>query len=115
MTIKGHTRRVDELTHRTLTHYLDYRRKTWPYTANRHLMVTSMTANDARPVSDYTITQLFGGLKATLGKLSVDRQLEEAITHGPDPLHLAAVFGLSHGTAFRYSEAARKLLNDDRG
>jgi hypothetical protein len=65
-------------------------------------------------VSDYTVTQLFGGLKATLGKLSVDRRLEEAITHGPDPLHLAAVFGLSHGTAIRYSEAARVLLNDGR-
>ncbi len=110
MTIKGHTRRVDELTHRTLSQYLDHRRKTWPYTANRHLLVTSITANDARPVSDYTVTQLFSGLKATLGKLSVDRQLEEAITHGPDPLHLAAVFGLPHGTAVRYAEAARQLL-----
>ena len=114
MTIKGHTRRIDELTHRILIQYLDYRRRTWPYTANRHLLVTSVTANDARPVSDYTVTQLFGGLKATLGKLSVDRRLEEAITHGPDPLHLAAVFGLSHGTAIRYSEAARVLLNDGR-
>ncbi|WP_265737603.1 hypothetical protein [Actinacidiphila soli] len=24
----------------------------------------------------------------------VDRKLEEALTHGPDPLHLAEVFGL---------------------
>lgn len=77
--------------------------------------MTSVTANDARPVSDYTVTRLFGGLKATLGKLSADRRLEEAIAHGPDPLHLAAVFGLSHGTAVRYSEAARVVLNDGQG
>jgi hypothetical protein len=34
------------------------------------------------------------GQAATLERLRVDRQLEEALTHGPDPLHLAAVFGI---------------------
>lgn len=29
---------------------------------------------------------------------AIDRQLEEALTHGPDPLHLAAVFGLDQKT-----------------
>jgi len=40
----------------------------------------------------------------------VDRQLEEALAQGPDPLHLAAVFGLDPKTAIRYAETARQLL-----
>ena len=50
------------------------------------------------------------GQAATLERLRVDRQLEEALTHGPDPLHLAAVFGLDPKTAIRYAENARLLL-----
>ncbi len=34
------------------------------------------------------------GQAATLERLRVDWQLEEALAHGPDPLHLAAAFGL---------------------
>lgn len=40
----------------------------------------------------------------------MDRQLEEALTHGPDPLHLAVVFGLDEKTAIRYASSARQLL-----
>ena len=43
-------------------------------------------------------------------RLRVDRQLEEALTLGPDPLHLATVFGLDPKTAIRYAENARTLL-----
>jgi hypothetical protein len=50
------------------------------------------------------------GQAATLERLRVDRQLEEALAHGPDPLHLAAVFGLDPKTAIRYAENARALL-----
>jgi hypothetical protein len=50
------------------------------------------------------------GQAATLERLRVDRQLEEALTHGPDPLHLAVVFGLDPKTAIRYAENARLLL-----
>ncbi|XDK88294.1 hypothetical protein R1X32_07045 (plasmid) [Rhodococcus opacus] len=42
--------------------------------------------------------------------LRVDRQLDEALTHGPDPLHLAVLFGLDETTAIRYSAAARQIL-----
>jgi hypothetical protein len=52
----------------------------------------------------------FWGLTATLERLHADRQLEEALTRGPDPLHLAAVFGIHENTAIRYAEAARYLL-----
>ncbi len=50
------------------------------------------------------------GQAATLERLRVDRQLEEALAHSPDPLHLAAVFGLDPKTAIRYAENARTLL-----
>ncbi|WP_406434036.1 hypothetical protein [Streptomyces sp. NBC_01589] len=43
-------------------------------------------------------------------RLRVDRQLEEAMAQGPDPLHLAEVFGLHEKTAMRYAESARALL-----
>ena len=47
---------------------------------------------------------------ATLERLRVDRQLEEALTHGPDPLHLATVFGLDDKTAIRYANAVLQVL-----
>ncbi|WP_443031947.1 hypothetical protein [Streptomyces sp. CA-210063] len=47
------------------------------------------------------------GQDATLERLRVDRQLEEALTHGPDPLHLAEVFGLDEKTAMRYADSTR--------
>ncbi|MFJ3714047.1 hypothetical protein [Streptomyces sp. NPDC090053] len=50
------------------------------------------------------------GQAATLERLRVDRQLEEALTHGPDELHLAEVFGIDEKTAIRYAAAARQLL-----
>jgi hypothetical protein len=50
------------------------------------------------------------GQAATLERLRVDRQLQEALAHGPDPLHLAAMFGLDPKTAIRYAENARQLL-----
>ena len=49
-------------------------------------------------------------LDATLERLRVDRQLEEALTHGPDPLHLAEVSGLDEKTAMRYADSARTPL-----
>ncbi|WP_433214924.1 hypothetical protein [Microtetraspora malaysiensis] len=70
-----------------------------------------MSAHGTGPVSTihFAKTRL-RGQAATLERLRVDRQLEEALTHGPDPLHLAAVFGLDPKTAIRYAENARALL-----
>jgi hypothetical protein len=42
--------------------------------------------------------------------LLVHRQLDEALTQGLDPLHLASVFGLDPKTAIRYADNARALL-----
>jgi hypothetical protein len=54
------------------------------------------------------------GQDATLERLRVDRRLEEALTHGPDTLHLALalVFGIDENTAIRYAVSARVLLDE---
>lgn len=62
------------------------------------------------PVSTFWAKEALRDHAATLEALRVDRQLEEALTHGPDPLHLAAVFGLDQKTAIRYAASARQLL-----
>jgi integrase len=111
LTIAGRTRPLDDLTHHALLDWLDYRRTHWPNTANPHLLINRVTAVRTCPVTRVWITKAFWGLEATLDRLHVDRQLEESLTHGPDPLHLAALFGLSAGTAIRYAAAARQLLD----
>jgi hypothetical protein len=52
----------------------------------------------------------FRGLTAILDCGRADRQLEEALTCGPDPLHFAVVFGLDDTTAIRYAAIARQIL-----
>jgi hypothetical protein len=49
----------------------------------------------------------------TLNQLRMDRQLEEALVHGPDALHLMAVFGIAENTAVRYANTARQLLESE--
>lgn len=60
--------------------------------------------------SNHWISAPMRGQDATLEKLRVDRQLEEAMVKGPDTLHLAEVFGLDEKTARRYADYARALL-----
>jgi hypothetical protein len=108
--IDGRVRSLDDLTRHVLIEWLDHRRTRWPHTANPHLIINQHTALDDRPVSKVWITDALRGQAATLERLRVDRQLDEALTHGPDPLHLAAVFGLDDKTAIRYANAARQIL-----
>ncbi len=111
LTIAGVARPLDELTHRLVLEWLTARRGRWPNTANPHLIINKQTASTTRPVSENALTAPFRGGAATLEALRVDRQLDEALTRGPDPLHLAVVFGLTETTAVRYSNAARQLLH----
>ncbi|MGI5138400.1 MULTISPECIES: hypothetical protein [unclassified Streptomyces] len=113
VTIAGHVRRLDDLSLKVIKEYLVHRRARWPSTANPHLLVSKRTVYDTRPVTSYYINNLFRGHKATLDRLRVDRWLEEALNRGPDPLHLAAVFGISTASAIRYAQAARQILEDD--
>ena len=109
--IGGRARPIDELTRQVLLEWLSYRSARWPCTANPHLLVNQMSANGTGPVSTiYFAKTALRGQAATLERLRVDRQLQEALACGPDPLHLAAMFGLDPKTAIRYAENARQLL-----
>jgi integrase len=109
LTVAGHTRPLDELTRKALPGWLDHRRSRWPGTASPHLVVNQRTALETGPSSCRWIKAAFRGQDATLKRLRADRQLKEALTHGPGPLHLAAMSGLDPTTAIRYATAARQL------
>ncbi|MCX5009540.1 hypothetical protein OG765_00795 [Streptomyces sp. NBC_00555] len=111
LTIDGRIRRLDDLTLHVALEWLEFRRRRWPDTANPHLLINKITALGTGPVSGVTLSEPFRGQTATLEQLRVDRQLEEALVHGPDPLHLAEVFGLDEKTAIRYANSARALLD----
>ncbi|WP_427019206.1 hypothetical protein ACQCSX_20905 (plasmid) [Pseudarthrobacter sp. P1] len=108
--IAGRARPLDELTHRVLLAWLHYRRNRWPNTANPYLLINQQTAPETGPPSPKWASRMLQGHTATLERLRVDRQLEEALIHGPDPLHLEVVFGLDEKTAIRYASSARQLL-----
>jgi integrase len=110
LTIAGRARPLDDLTTKLLLDLLEHRRRRWPSTANLHLLINTQTATRTSRASNHWISATLRGQDATLERLRVDRQLEEALTHGPDPLHLAEVFGLDEKTAMRYADSARALL-----
>jgi integrase len=110
ITIGGQSRPLDDLTRKLITEWLAWRRKRWPHSSSPFLLVDNQTAMTTRPVSENWLTEPFRGLGVTLEQPRVDRQLDEALTAGPDPLHLAAVFGLGGETAIRHASAARHLL-----
>jgi hypothetical protein len=51
-------------------------------------------------------------LGVNVDRIRGDRILHEALTAGPDPLHLSLVFNLSLSTASRYADMAQRLLDD---
>jgi hypothetical protein len=110
LTLAGHSRPLDDLTRHLLLAWLEHRSRRWPGTANPHLIINQQTAMTTRAVSENWLTESCRGLTATLERLRVDRQLEEALSCGADPLHLAAVFGIDDTTAIKYAAIARHLL-----
>ncbi|MGW8697844.1 hypothetical protein ACWGOK_13095 [Streptomyces eurythermus] len=44
ITVGGHVRPLDDLTHRAVLDRFDHRRSRWPNTANPHLLITRKTA-----------------------------------------------------------------------
>ena len=106
----GKARAPGDLTARLLRAWLEDRRARWPGTANPHLLINTQTALGTSPVSRTWATTALRGHAATIEALRVDRQLEEALATGADPLHLAVTFGLHPGTAVRYASSARQLL-----
>ncbi|MFD9816618.1 hypothetical protein [Streptomyces sp. NPDC059080] len=110
LTVDGRVRPLDELTLQVAREWLDFRRRRWPDTANPHLLINKITALGTGSISQVSLTAPLRGQAASLEQFRVDRQLEEALVHGPDPLHLAEVFGLDEKTAMRYADSARRLL-----
>jgi hypothetical protein len=108
--LAGRPRPLDDLTSRLLRAWLEDRRTRWPGTASPHLLINAHTALGTGPVSRTWVTTTLRGHAATTEALRVDRQLEEALATGADPLHLAATFGLDPATAVRYASSARQLL-----
>ncbi|WP_219420329.1 hypothetical protein [Pseudonocardia nigra] len=110
ITLGGHSQRLSELVHHALLAWLQHRRRTWPHTPNRHVLVSTVTATGTGPVSDYYLTWhlLLRGVQ--LEHIRGDRVLHEALAVGADPLHLAAVFNLSAATAIAYADIACSLL-----
>lgn len=109
LTIAGHERPMDDVTYQVLREWLTYRARRWPDTANPHLLISRESALRHGPISTTFLLNL-RGLPATVERLRIDRQLEEALAVGFDPLHLAAVFGIAEDTAIRYAANARQLL-----
>ncbi|MGW1363066.1 hypothetical protein ACWCQP_37360 [Streptomyces chartreusis] len=111
LSIDGRTRPMDELTLQVAQKWLEFRHRRWPDTANPHLLINKHTALGTGPIGKSSVAGPAPHRQtATLERLRMDRQLEEALAHGPDLLHLAEVFGLSEKTAIRYANSARALL-----
>jgi hypothetical protein len=110
ITVAGQSRPLDDLTRRLILQWLGFRRERWPRTSSPYLLINNQAAMTTRPVSVNWLGGLLRGPGVTLEQLRVDRQLDEALTAGPDPLHLTAVFGVGDETAIKYAAAARHLL-----
>jgi hypothetical protein len=112
ITLAGHTQRLGDLTHQTLRTWIEHRRARWPHSPNRHVLISPRTALGTGPVSRTYLHRHLLGDEVDLERIRRDRVLHEALTAGPDPLHLSLVFNLSHSTASSYAYAADKLLDD---
>ena len=110
LALNGVTRELDDLGHQVLTDWLRHRREQWPLCANPLLLISRTSAYGLQPIGSTHLSELFRDSGVTLDRLRMDRNLEEALSYGPDPLHLAALFGISDATAIRYTHQARLLL-----
>lgn len=108
--IGGTDRPLDEHTAAAIHDYLMCRRTRWPRTTNPNLLVTRRSAHGTEPVSSYWLIKQLRDLPVTAQRMREDRVIEEGIATGADPLHLAAVFDISVGTAVRYATAASETL-----
>jgi len=111
ITLAGHQQPIADLVHQALRAWLEQRRDTWPRTPNRHVLISAKSALGRAPVGRTYITERLLPRSVELDRIRGDRVLQEALTVGPDPLHLALVFNLAHTTAARYAAVAEKLLD----
>jgi hypothetical protein len=64
ISIAGHRQPLGELTRDALLAWLDYRRATWPDTANRHVLITRKSALGTGPVSASYLADYLAGTTA---------------------------------------------------
>ncbi|WP_250284029.1 MULTISPECIES: hypothetical protein [unclassified Frankia] len=76
------------------------------------VLINERTALGTGPISPRYLSEHLLRRGIYLDRIRADRVLHEALTVGPDPLHLALVFNLSHSTASRYAAIAQNLLDD---
>ena len=110
---KDRRQRLGDLSYRALRLWLDHRRVTWPHTSNPHVLVSEKTVHGASPVSQRFVVLRMSRAGCSVDRIRKDRILHEALTAGPDPLHLSLVFGVSHNTAARYATVAEHLLSHE--
>jgi hypothetical protein len=102
----AHVRPLDDLTHRLLLEWLDYRRTRWPYTANPHLIINNQTAHERTPASAHWIGDGFRGARHP-------RTLTRRPPTRGSPHARSVVFGLDEMTTIRYTASARQLLKTE--
>jgi integrase len=86
ITLAGYEQRLSELAHDALTSWLVERRRRWPHTPNRHVLITAASALGSAPVSAHYLQVHFVRRGVDLERIRADRILHEALTCGPDPL-----------------------------
>ena len=77
------------------------------------MIISAKTALGTGPVGKPFVRIWLGRNGFSVDRIRADRILHEALTTGPDPLHLSLVFGVSHNTAARYATVAKHLLSDE--
>ena len=113
ITLAGHDQRLGDLTHRAMRAWLGHRRATWPHSPNPHVLISKRTALGTGPVCHEFVRFSLGDSGFSIDRIRADRILHEALTAGPDPLHLSLVFNPGHSTALRYATVAEHLLSDE--
>jgi integrase len=113
ITLVGRRQRLGDLGHLAIRRWLDHRRATWPNTINPHVIVSPKTVHGTAPISQNFVNLRMQRIECSVDRIRADRILHEALTAGPDPLHLTLVFGISHNTAARYATVAEHLLSDE--
>lgn len=108
--LAGHEQRLADLARTALLRWLRHRRELWPHTANRHVLLSRITALGTGQVSDDYLIGLLPD-QIDLERIRQDRILHEALISGADPLRLAVVFGIDHSTAMTYADLARAILD----
>ncbi|WP_217496145.1 hypothetical protein [Arthrobacter sp. 24S4-2] len=109
ITLRGVAQPLGPLAHRALKVWTEHRRSTWPHTPNPHLLISRGTAHGVGSVSQTYITDQLLPDGVGIDRIRNDRILHEALSIGPDPLHLALIFNIGHTTASRYTAFAQAI------